>query len=58
MSNIGLDHPHIEEHFAANGLCQCPCSECTARTTKLCWCPDCPCMTSDGDLHATLQAEG
>lgn len=44
MSAAGLPmEDHIPEHFGANGLCQCPCEECTTRTARFCVCPDCPC---------------
>lgn len=34
---------HVEPHFHANGLCQCPCSDCTSRPAWFCTCLDCPC---------------
>lgn len=43
MSAVGLDQPHIAEHLRSDGLCQCPCSECTTRTGQFCICDDCPC---------------
>ena len=51
MSNIGLDHEHIPEHFNLAGLCQCPCSDCTTRTARLCVCMDCPCESDDDEEH-------
>lgn len=42
---------HIESHFHNNGLCQCPCDDCTT-SFKLCVCAECPC---DGGTHETPQ---
>lgn len=44
MSAIGLPmNGHVAEHFAADGLCQCPCDQCTTRGVMFCVCLDCPC---------------
>lgn len=47
---------HCEPHFNADGYCQCPCEECTARLTRECWCPDCPCGER-GENHWPSVAE-
>ncbi len=57
VSAIGLDYPHIEEHFDDTGLCQCPCSECTTRTSRQCVCEQCRCET-DADHGPPLMVQG
>ena len=44
MSAIGLPmNGHVAEHFAPDGLCQCPCDQCTTRGAMFCVCLQCPC---------------
>lgn len=54
MATRGNIHPHIEEHFEIDGLCQCPCSECTT-TLGLCVCIECVCDSQgEHDFQAEL----
>lgn len=51
MSAAGLPmKDHIAEHFNGEGLCQCPCDECTSRAALFCLCVDCPC-DPEGPAH-------
>jgi hypothetical protein len=58
MSAIGLPMAdHVQPHFSGDGLCQCPCDECTLRLTRACVCEYCACESQedhqsagDGDL--------
>lgn len=51
MSAVGLPMAdHIAEHFGPDGLCQCPCDECTTRLAKFCVCLDCPCDPDDPEV--------
>jgi hypothetical protein len=55
VSAIGLPmNGHVAEHFAPDGLCQCPCDQCTTRTAKFCVCLDCPC--EEQGEHAGMAA--
>ena len=48
MSAIGLPMAdHVAPHFDTEGMCQCPCDECTTRTAKFCVCGDCPCESQE-----------
>jgi hypothetical protein len=55
--NSGISE-HIEPHFHGNGLCQCPCDQCTLSLTRRCVCIDCPCDDDPDHLTPQVNAEG